>query len=150
MADNKTPASKTPAAPKNAAPVPAVQPLPSSTPLPEEPKTGSGKEKRPVQQSVFATAEEAQAAAEKRTYGPRKAYTVSVAGTTVHCVAYGPQYAAYEAFVKAGGTINDLGGTTRARALSEDALLAALAALPEEKRKALQERMAALKGTEAK
>ncbi len=121
-------------------------PKPVEVKVDDAPKTASGKEKRPVQQSVFPTADAAIAEANKRTYGPRKAYTVSVGGKTVHCVAYGPQYAAYEAFVAANGTINDLGGTTRApKPIGEDALVAALAGLSDEKRKALEARLAALK-----
>lgn len=90
------------------------------------------KEKKPVQQIVWPTADEALAEAQKRTYGPRKAFTVTVGSTTVHCVAYNDEYAAYEAFIKAGGTITELGGTTRARKISADAVLQAAQAMSPE------------------
>ena len=94
--------------------------------------TETKKDKKPVQQIVWPTADEALAEAQKRTYGPRKAFTVTVGSTTVHCVAYNDEYAAYEAFIKAGGTITELGGTTRARKISADAVLQAAQAMSPE------------------
>ncbi len=152
MADNKTP-SKAPVSSKspesNVPPKPSVTPpvTPPVTPVtPVTPTTdGDKKPKRPVQQVVWPTAEAAKEEADKRTYGPRKAYTVKVGNTTVHCVAYNDQYAAYEAFIAAGGEILELGGTTRAKKpLSKESVLAAAASMPKEQLDALRAELAKL------
>lgn len=132
-----------PAAPK--APT-ANAPKPEA-PKPEAPAAEKPvkREKKPVQPTVYPTADEAKAEAAKRTYGPRKAYTVSVAGKTVHCVAYNDQYAAYEAFIAAGGTIEELGGTSRGKKPPSAASVAAdMKALPPEQLAELKKQLAAL------
>ncbi len=142
MANPTTPKATTVNTPKTSDVKPTdVKPTETTAPVTE---TKATKEKKPVQQIVWPTAEAALAEAQKRTYGPRKAYTVTVAGKTVHCVAYNDEYAAYEAFIAAGGEINELGGTTRARKLSADAVLAAAQAMSPEALKALKEQLAKL------
>lgn len=142
MADNKS-TTKVPSTPK----APGA-PLPNETkPVvgPPEPKPEGKREKRPVQQIVWPTAEAAKTEAEKRTYGPRKAFTVTIGSTTVHCVAYDEKCAAYEAFVKAGGTIEELGGSSRGKKPpSPDAVLEAAKTYSPEQLAALKEQLAKL------
>jgi hypothetical protein len=148
MANPTTPAKNVPAS--NKAPVTNVKPeeKPVVGPqLPTEEKSVEKKktEKKAVQQIVWPTAEAAKAEANKRTYGPRKAYTVTIGNTTVHCVAYNDQYAAYEAFIAAGGTIDELGGTTRAKkAPSKEAILNAAQSMSPEQLAALKAELAKL------
>lgn len=146
MADLKKPVSTptTPTVPA-AAPKLGVPPTPPAPPAAPEPKAPKVKKERKVWQTVFPTAEEATAEANSRDKGPRRAFKTELNGEVLYVVANNEGRAGGVAFMKAGGTVEELGKTSKKKDASPDTIIAALAAMPDEQRKLIEEALAKLK-----
>jgi hypothetical protein len=157
--ETPAPAAPAPAAPATAAPATAAPATAAPAPAAPAPaakvKPVAQVDERGVRfyitkdgkqhQVSFATPEEAIKAADSRTDGPRQAFTLTVPnGQTIHVVAMNP-WAAKDAYFTdvLKGECTTIGVKTRAagqpRALTLDAVLAAINALPPDARaKALE------------
>ena len=106
----------------------------------------AAKPKRVPLKAIFGSAEEAKKEADGRTKGPRRAFKASLNGKDYFVVANNEGRAGGEAFMKAGGTVEEIGkksGGGAPKAMSIDAIMAAVNALPEAERAGV---LAQLKG----
>lgn len=135
MADPKTAAVKNTNAPKTDAP------KADSAAQTAAPKV---KKEKKVYQALFDTAEAAAAEAASRTKGPRRAFTAKLGDKVYHIVANNEGRAGGVAFAQIGGSVDEIGKEKKQKKVSVDAVLAALANLPEDERKKVLEQMAKL------
>jgi hypothetical protein len=114
----------------------------NATKAPTTPEAAKpAKEKRPVLQKVFASADEAKKAAEERTKGPRRPFTCTYGDKTFHVVANNEGRAGGIAFEQIGGTVQEVGKVKKAKAVGVDGIIAALGTLPEEERKRILDQL---------
>lgn len=101
--------------------------------------------KRLSYQELFTSPEEAVAAAESRTKGPRRAFKCTYKDKTFYVVHNNDGRAGGVAFSQIGGAVEELGGRTRkAKPVTLDGIMAALNSMPEVERKAAIEQLRAL------
>lgn len=126
------------------APAAATPATKGETPNPENKVA----KKRGPGSATFPTADAALKEAQSRETGHRRAFKITAKdGKETYMVSFNHHVAGYEAFVAAGGKVEELGRQARQKAVSVDSVLAALNSLPEEERKKVAE---ALKGTAKK
>lgn len=112
---------------------------------PEAPKTEQPKEKKgpkPVAE-VFPTAEAALKEANSRDKGARRAFkTTGPDGKDIFSVTANAERAAWNHFTTLGGKVEELGAKARAPKIAgPEAIMAALAALPEDQRKTIMDQL---------
>ena len=105
------------------------------------------KKEKPPKQVLFPTAEAAVEEAQNRVKGPRRAFRTELNGKTLFVVHNNEGRAGGVAFEQAGGKVEELGKTRKAKApLGVDGILAAVNGLPEAERKAVMEQLKGLLG----
>lgn len=145
MAAPTTP--KAPATPK----APEAPKAPETTATPKAPKAPivpakipdgyslpgfiAKRRKYPGLDVIFKSEEEALAEAGKREKGPRRAFKTECGGKTIYVVTDNPSAAGAIGFINAGGKVTELGRAEKGvKAMGLDAIMAAVAALPESER----------------
>lgn len=109
-------------------------------------KPEKAKKPKVAYKEVFPTADAAVEEAKSRTKGPRRVFTTTWNGKTFHVVAHNEGRAAGVAYIQHGGKVEEIGRAARAtKAMSMDAILQVLNALPEDQRKAVLEQYTAMK-----
>lgn len=105
------------------------------------------KASKPKLQTVFASADEAQKEAGNRTKGPRRAFTCTKGDKEIHVVANNEGRALGLAALNDGWVAQELGKEAKKpKAIGMDAILAAINAMPEAERAAVQAQLKALTG----
>lgn len=134
MAEKNTPTAKVPAA-KPAAPAAPTAPA-------VEPKA---KRQKATYQETFPSLDEAVKAANERTKGPRRAFTVkSPSGKELYVVAHNEGRALGVAAKSDGYTVEEAGKAKKAKLMGPDAIMAVVNSLPADQQELLKAAIANL------